>query len=109
MTGVVGVVGVLVVVVVVVEGMQGEESGKMSSYAQPRLLLLWAHWTSPCKLGPPGRTSIIGAFNCQLLASGCPPDVAWLSFLLGYCAVRRISFGPMSRIWYSRLFLITHF
>ena len=72
MTGVVGVVGVLAVVVVV-EAMQGEESGKMQSYVQPRQLLLWAHWTSPCKLGPPGRTSIVGAFNYQLLASGCPP------------------------------------
>ena len=80
--------------VVVVEAMQGEASGKMQSYVQPRLLL-WAHWTSPCKLGPPGRTSV-RAFNYQLLASGCLPDVAWLSFLKGYCTVRRISFGPMS-------------
>ena len=86
-------VGVLALVVVV-EAMQGEASGKMPSYVQPRLLL-WAHWTLPCKLGPLGRTSV-GAFNYQLLASECPPDVAWLSFPKGYCTVRRISFGPMS-------------
>ena len=82
-----GVVGVLAVVVVV-EAMQGEASGKMQSYVQPRLLL-WAHWTSPCKLGPPGRTSIVREFYYQLLASGCPPNVAWLSFLEGHCTFRR--------------------
>ena len=87
-------VGVLVVVVVV-EALQGEVSGKMPSYVQPRLLLLWTHWTSPCKLGPHGRTSA-GAFNYQLLASGCSPSVAWLSFPEGYCTVRRISFGARS-------------
>ena len=80
---------------VVVEAVQREASGKMPRYVQPRLLL-WAHWTSPCKLGPPGRAPIVGAFNYQLLAFGFPPDVAWLSFQQGSCTIRRISFGPMS-------------
>ena len=109
-TGVVGVVGVLAVVVVV-KAMQGESSGKMPSYVQPRLLL-WAHWTSPCELGPPGRTSIVGAFNYQLFASGCPPNVAWLSFLKGYCTVRcshLVLCHSLASICYYRLFLITHF
>ena len=35
-------------------------SGKMLSYVQPRLML-WAHWTSACKLSSPCHSSIVRA------------------------------------------------
>ena len=56
-------------------------SGKMSSYVQP-CLLVWAHWTPVCTLGPTGCVSIAQAANYQVFASRCRPDIAWLSICL---------------------------
>ena len=95
MTGVVGVVGVLG------SGGGGGGDAKRSIRKNAKLrpaasVALGALDATVQTWPPPGRASIVGAFNYQLLASGFPPDVAWLSFQKGYCTVRRISFGPMS-------------